>query len=87
MHYVSHCAVNNNANMKLDAHCWVPEETLVTSIQTTGPATESIRQRKLAVMMLWHYQLRTVGWTARVALTIRNVRCTQAGCGYDTASG
>ena len=34
-----------------------PEETLVTSIQTTGPATESVRRRKLAAMVSWHDQL------------------------------
>ena len=37
-----------------------PEETLATSIQTTGAATESVRRRKLAAIVSWHDQLTTV---------------------------
>ena len=39
-----------------------PKETLVTSIQMTRPATESVQRRKLAALVSWHDQLTTVGW-------------------------
>jgi len=50
MRYVSNCAANRRVfNADINCRCSTlgPEETLVTSIQMTGPAMESVHDENL----------------------------------------
>ena len=65
MCYVSHCTANRrvfNADMRLAMLSVGSWRNSGNEYQTTGPTTESVRQRKLAVMVSWQDQLMTVGW-------------------------
>jgi len=90
MCYISYCTANTcifNADMRLSM-------LRVESRRHSGNKYPDDRTRDGEHSTMKTFCDGVMAWsaddswlTARAVLTARNVRCTHAGCGYDTASG